>query len=52
MTEMDMALKMISAIEDLSPDDFIVEYNKMFNENISINKINWNGFPVYYDPEA
>lgn len=49
--EMDMALEIIAAIEELSWDDFIAEYKRITGKNVDENKIKWNGFPVYYDPE-
>ena len=52
MNEMEMALKMIAVIENLSPDDFIAEYNRVTGESIGRHEItSWNGFPVYYDPD-
>lgn len=49
--EMDMALKIIGAIAELSPKDFVVEYNRLFGKNIDVTEVKWTGFPVYYDPE-
>ena len=51
MEQMTMALEMFSAIEELSLDDFVVEYNRITGNNITGDKVAWNGFPVYYDPE-
>ena len=51
MNEMDMALEMINAIEELSVDDFVTEYNQMMNKDVKKENVLWNKFPVYYDPE-
>ena len=52
MNEMDMALEMIDAIEKLSISDFITEYNRLMGKKIEREDIaNWNGFPVYYNPD-
>lgn len=53
MNEMDMALEMINAIEELSIADFIAEYNRLTGKNVKQEDVEegWNGFPVYYNPE-
>ena len=52
MNEMDMALEMITAIEELSISDFIAEYNRLMGKKIEKEDItNWNGFPVYYNSD-
>ena len=52
MNEMDMALEIIAAIEELSVNDFIAEYNRLIDKNIKRKDVKkWNGFPVYYNPE-
>ena len=51
MNEIDMALKMINAIENLPLNEFIMEYNRVTGENVDKHDVIWNGFPVYYNPE-
>ncbi len=55
MDEMGMALEMMAAMEELSVDDFIAEYNRVTAKSIGIivkkEDIKWNGFPVYYNPD-
>ena len=50
MNEMDMALEIMNAIEELSVDNFIAEYNRLTGKNVEKGNIDWNGFPVYYNP--
>lgn len=51
MNEMDMALEIINAIEELSVDDFITEYNRIMNKNVNKEDIIWTSFPTYYNPD-
>lgn len=52
MNEMDMALEMMNAMEELSVDEFVVEYNRVMGKNVKKEDVLWNEFPVYYDPEG